>query len=203
MPVFICCWIRIRFIIYIVVTSIRSIPIICQLPPQTPQENHLHDQALRSGIRCLLLNLLLGAFVFLDTFPHRSCDAILGARMGLAARMSLPVKLALPASLALASSSECSARFSCDSLARNLVSVLPVDVGFLVMTRRDSCTPPSLSALDGSRPKLRCLSLKMRRRKRDIAKSTRNTICMYRLDYGSECRDSRFWRKEDGFTAPF
>lgn len=75
----------------------------------TPQKPHLHEytshQPLRSGMRCLLLNLLLGAFAFLVPFPHRSCDATLGARMGLAARTSLPVKLALPASLALASSS--------------------------------------------------------------------------------------------------
>ena len=75
----------------------------------TLQEPHLHryisHQPLRSGMRCLLLNLLLGAFAFLVPFPHRSCDATLGARMGLAARMSLPVKLALPASRALASSS--------------------------------------------------------------------------------------------------
>lgn len=50
------------------------------------------------------------------------------------------------------------------------------------MTRREDCTSPSSPGVvdgDGSRPKLRCLSLKMRRRKRDIAKTKHNDrICI-------------------------
>jgi hypothetical protein len=57
------------------------------------------------------------------------------------------------------------------------------------MTRREDCTSPS-SDVDGSRPKFRCLSLKMRRRKRDIAKTKHNN--MYKLEiwiWNLECRD--------------
>jgi hypothetical protein len=125
--------------------------------------SHQHTdrcQPFRSGIRCLLLNLLLGAFDFVAG-GYCSWDAILGARIGRAACMSLSAKLT--PSCGRPVSSGCNARLSCESLARNRTSGFEVE--FFVITRLDCCTS-SCGVL--SLRKLRCLSLNMRRKNRGM-----------------------------------
>ncbi|UPX20326.1 uncharacterized protein EKO05_0010561 [Ascochyta rabiei] len=111
-------------------------------------------------MRCLLFNLLLGSFVLVGG-TYRSWDAILGARMGRAARTSLSAKLAPSFDPPYASG--CEDRLSCESLTRDRVSGLSV-VAF-VITRRE-CWTSSWVAV--SLRKLKCLSLKMRRRNRGM-----------------------------------
>lgn len=137
--------------------GVRQLKVVRAFAVHIPVDSY---QAFKSGIRCLLLSLLLGAFVF-GAGEYCSWDAILGARIGRAARISLSARLAL--SCGRPTSSGCSARLSCDSLARNRVSGLSVEL--LVTTRRDCCTS---SCVVGFLRKLRCLSLNMRRKKRGM-----------------------------------